>query len=133
MAEIKIGGKRARVVPYEQRKPLYAAYEAARQECERLGETCSDDRIILAAIKAYERERRNQPPLVLRQLTSLRRRCDISQAEIAGELGTTQSAISEMESGLVSPTLATLSKYAALFGMEIILAAAESDKAGPND
>jgi 3-oxoacyl-(acyl-carrier-protein) synthase len=54
MTEIKISSKRASVVPYEQRKPLYAAYRAAHEEAERIGETCSDDRIILAATKAYE-------------------------------------------------------------------------------
>jgi len=60
-------------------------------------------------------------PRLIRQLISLRRRAGLSQATLAKRLGTTQSAVSEFETGESSPTLATLSRYAAEFGMEIVV------------
>lgn len=63
----------------------------------------------------------DRTPLVIRQLVALRKRAGLSQAELARVLGTQQSAISEIESQLVSPTLATLAKYAGQFGMEITI------------
>jgi DNA-binding XRE family transcriptional regulator len=64
-------------------------------------------------------------PRVLRQLVLLRRNADITQHALAAAIGTTQSAISEMETGVVSPTLTTLSKYAEHFDMEVVLAVKE--------
>lgn len=60
-------------------------------------------------------------PRVLQQLVVLRNQQGRSQRGIAVDLGTQQSAISEMERNEVSPTLALLSRYAALFGMEVAL------------
>jgi transcriptional regulator with XRE-family HTH domain len=66
----------------------------------------------------------NSVPKVMRQLISLRRKAGITQRVLAAEIGTTQSAISEMETGVVPPTLPTLAKYAEHFGMEIVLTVA---------
>ncbi len=65
----------------------------------------------------------DQPPVprVIRQLVSLRRRAGLSQATLAKRLGTAQSSISELETGEVPPTLPTLARYAAEFGMEIVV------------
>lgn len=60
-------------------------------------------------------------PRVLRQLTTLRRKAGLSQAKLAEQLGTTQSAISEMEGGRVSPTLALMDRYASYFGMQLVV------------
>jgi transcriptional regulator with XRE-family HTH domain len=64
-------------------------------------------------------------PQVIRQLSALRRKAGLTQAELAERVGTVQSAISEMEAGLVSPNLATLTKCAEVFGMEIVLTVSE--------
>ncbi|WP_431895821.1 hypothetical protein [Micromonospora haikouensis] len=42
-----------RIVPYAERAPLYAAYQAARDWAEQNGESYTDDGIIQAAVKAY--------------------------------------------------------------------------------
>lgn len=60
-------------------------------------------------------------PAVLRQLVMLRRRAQLSQRALARRMGTAQSAISEMETGVNSPTLATLERYAEIVGMEVVL------------
>jgi transcriptional regulator with XRE-family HTH domain len=63
--------------------------------------------------------------LAIHQLVALRRAAGLSKAEVAAQLGTSQSAISELEAGRVSPTLATLERYAALFGMRAALTVAD--------
>lgn len=60
-------------------------------------------------------------PIVLRQLVALRREARMSQLELAGETGTGQSAISELETGTVLPNLATLLRLADYFGMTVVL------------
>ncbi|GHJ11194.1 hypothetical protein TPA0907_55610 [Micromonospora humidisoli] len=42
-----------RIVPYAERAPLYAAYQAAREWADQHGESYTDDGIIQAAVKAY--------------------------------------------------------------------------------
>jgi transcriptional regulator with XRE-family HTH domain len=60
-------------------------------------------------------------PRVLEQLVALRHEAKLSQRAVADSIGTQQSAISEMERGIASPTLGTLTRYARRFGMEITL------------
>lgn len=60
-------------------------------------------------------------PAVLRQLVTLRRRAGLSQTTLAERLGTTQSAISELETNTVPPTLGLLNRYAAYFGMQVVV------------
>ena len=56
---------------------------------------------------------------VLEALVQARAEAGLTQAELAMRLGTTQSAIARLESGGTSPTLATLSKYAAATGRKL--------------
>jgi transcriptional regulator with XRE-family HTH domain len=60
-------------------------------------------------------------PRVIQQLVTLRRAAGISQRQMAQEIGTKQSAISDIETGLHLPNLDTLSRYAERFGMEVVL------------
>ncbi|WP_371409756.1 DUF550 domain-containing protein [Micromonospora zamorensis] len=54
-----------RLVPAEQRAPLYAAYKAAREWAEKNGESYTDDGIIQAAVRAFDAERRAQGQAVI--------------------------------------------------------------------
>lgn len=47
-----------------------------------------------------------------RRLASTRRRRGLSQAEVARRMGTTQSAVSDLEGGAHDPYLSTLQRYA---------------------
>lgn len=60
-------------------------------------------------------------PRVIRQLITLRRKAGLSQRALAERMGTGQSAISELETGEVLPNLTTLARYAAEFGMEVVV------------
>ena len=53
---------------------------------------------------------------VIEALIAARTRARLSQAELARRLGTTQSAIARLEAGAVSPTVATLRRYAEATG-----------------
>lgn len=70
-------------------------------------------------------------PRVVRQLIALRKRASLSQAGLAELIGTAQSAISQIETGATSPTLATLSRYAHEVGMEVALTPADADCGAP--
>lgn len=52
-------------------------------------------------------------------LVSARRAAKLTQAEIALRLGTTQSAIARLEGGRVSPSFATLRRYADATGTRL--------------
>ena len=60
-------------------------------------------------------------PLIVRQLAQLRVAAGMSQGEMARRTGTRQSAVSELESGAVSPMLSTLARFASLFGATPVL------------
>src|SRR4051794_40122957 len=47
---------------------------------------------------------------LLRQLASARKRVGLRQSDVATHMGTTQSAISELEGGLVDPRLSSLQR-----------------------
>lgn len=67
----------------------------------------------------------NQSPSQL--LRAARRRHGVSQAQLATRAGTTQSAISRIESGRVSPSINTLSSLLHLLGEDLVLDAAPRD------
>lgn len=56
---------------------------------------------------------------LIEALVSARTRANLSQAEVARRVGTTQSAIARLEGGGVSPSIATLRRYAAATGAKL--------------
>jgi predicted transcriptional regulator len=56
---------------------------------------------------------------VIESLVRARAAANLSQAELARRIGTTQSAIARLEGGGVSPSLATLRKYAEATGTKL--------------
>ncbi|MCP4966025.1 MAG: helix-turn-helix transcriptional regulator [bacterium] len=55
----------------------------------------------------------------------LRTEAGLTQAELAGWLGTTQSAIARMEGGGTRPTLETFEKLAGAVGQELVVGVGE--------
>lgn len=49
-------------------------------------------------------------------LITARTEANLTQADVAKRIGTTQSAIARLESGSISPSLSTLTKYAEATG-----------------
>jgi transcriptional regulator with XRE-family HTH domain len=66
----------------------------------------------------------NDPGQLLREA---RRRHGVSQQRLAIRASTTQSAISRIESGRVSPTVATLRELLHLLGEDLVLAGEQAD------
>ncbi len=64
------------------------------------------------------------PALLLREA---RKRHGVSQKDLARRAGTTQSAISRIERGGVSPTVETLSELLYLLGEDLVLGAEPTD------
>jgi len=58
---------------------------------------------------------------VARQLVAARNRAGLTQAQVAGRMGTTQSTIARLESGKRLPTLSSLERYAQAVGCKIQL------------
>ncbi len=56
----------------------------------------------------------------------LRTEAGLTQAELAGRMGTTQSAIARMEGGGARPTLETLERLAAAVGAELVVGVGEN-------
>jgi DNA-binding XRE family transcriptional regulator len=56
---------------------------------------------------------------VLEALVRARTKANLTQAELARRIGTTQSAIARLEGGRVSPSLATLRRYADATGAKL--------------
>ena len=76
-----------------------------------------------AAQRAYEDEARISE---FRELVyRLRTEAGLTQAELAGRMGTTQSAIARMEGGGTRPTLETLEKLARAIGQELVVGVGE--------
>jgi ribosome-binding protein aMBF1 (putative translation factor) len=67
-----------------------------------------------AAYEALEEEF-----MLIRALMKARARSRLSQAEIASRMGTTESAVSRLESGRVKPSTRTLEKYARATGHKL--------------
>ena len=76
-----------------------------------------------AAQRAYEDEARISEFRAL--VHRLRTEAGLTQAELAGRMGTTQSAIARMEGGGARPTLETLEKLAAAVGQELVVGVGE--------
>jgi DNA-binding transcriptional regulator YiaG len=53
---------------------------------------------------------------LIKAMMKARKRSRLSQAEIASRMGTTESAVSRLESGRVKPSTRTLERYAAATG-----------------
>lgn len=56
---------------------------------------------------------------LIEALVSARTAAKLTQAELARRLGTTQSAVARLEGGRVSPSLATLRRYAEATGTRL--------------
>jgi ribosome-binding protein aMBF1 (putative translation factor) len=56
---------------------------------------------------------------VLRELMEARRKAGLTQTEVARRMNVPQSAVVRLESGAHSPTLSTLSRYAAAIGVTL--------------
>ena len=56
----------------------------------------------------------------------LRTEAGLTQAELAGRMGTTQSAIARMEGGGARPTLETLERLAGAVGAELVVGVGEN-------
>ncbi|WP_439623963.1 helix-turn-helix domain-containing protein [Shinella sp.] len=56
---------------------------------------------------------------LIEALITARTRANLSQAEVARRAGTTQSAIARLEGGGISPSIATLRRYAAATGAKL--------------
>lgn len=52
-------------------------------------------------------------------LVELRRASGLSQTEVAARMGTSQSAVARLESGVADVRLSTLDRYAAALGQEL--------------
>ena len=51
---------------------------------------------------------------MLTKITEMRKRLNLSQGDLANQIGVTQGAVSQWESGFTNPTLETLVKIAAV-------------------
>ncbi|MCR4283690.1 MAG: helix-turn-helix domain-containing protein, partial [Bauldia sp.] len=63
-----------------------------------------------------EYEKADEEFAVIEALIRARTKAQLSQAELARRIGTTQSAIARLEGGGVSPSLSTLRRYAKATG-----------------
>lgn len=68
-----------------------------------------------------EYEKADAEYAIIETLIRARNEAHLSQAELAGKIGTTQSAIARLESGSISPSLSTLRRYAAATGTRLHL------------
>ena len=77
------------------------------------------DRLVQDAESAREYAKAVAEDKVIEALVQARLSAKLSQAELARKTGTTQSAIARLESGSISPTLATLRRYAEATGAKL--------------
>jgi transcriptional regulator with XRE-family HTH domain len=73
---------------------------------------------------AYEDEARGSAYRAM--VYQLRMEAGLTQAELAGRMGTTQSAVARMEGGGVRPTLETLEKLASAVGGDLVVGVGEN-------
>lgn len=66
-----------------------------------------------------EYEKADEEFAVIEALIRARTKAQLSQAELARRIGTTQSAIARLEGGGVSPSLSTLRRYAKATGTRL--------------
>ena len=63
-------------------------------------------------------------------LVRARTAANLTQAELARQIGTTQSAVARLEGGRVSPSFATLRRYAEATGTRLTIALVPADGSG---
>ena len=68
-----------------------------------------------------EYARAEEEHALIEQLVRARTAAKLTQAEVARRLGTTQSAVARLEGGKVSPSIATLRRYAQATGTRLIV------------
>lgn len=66
-----------------------------------------------------EYEKADSEFTLIESLIRARTHANLSQAELARRIGTTQSAVARLEGGNVSPTLSTLKRYAEATGARL--------------
>ncbi|MXW37965.1 MAG: helix-turn-helix domain-containing protein [Acidobacteria bacterium] len=64
---------------------------------------------------------------LIEALVRARTAASLTQSELARRLGTTQSAIARLEGGRVSPSFATLRRYAEATGTRLVVGLASAD------
>ena len=64
---------------------------------------------------------------LIEALVRARTAAKLTQAEVALRLGTTQSAVARLESGRVSPSFATLRRYAEATGTRLTVGLVQAD------
>lgn len=67
---------------------------------------------------------------LIEALVRARAAARLTQAQLARRLGTTQSAVARLEGGRVSPSFATLRRYAEATGTRLIVSLAPTDSRG---
>ena len=70
-------------------------------------------------VDALEKAAESLAMSVLRELVEARRKANLNQTEVARRMNVPQSAVVRLESGTHSPTLSTLSRYAAAIGVKL--------------
>ncbi len=75
-----------------------------------------------AAAERFARyERARSAIMVGSVVRAARRRAGLSQAELAGRIGTSQPSVARLERGQVSPTVAVLDRIARALGAELVV------------
>ena len=74
-----------------------------------------------------EYARVDEEDALVEALVRARAAANLTQAEVARRLGTTQSAIARLESGRVSPSFATLRRYAEATGARLTVGLVRAD------
>lgn len=64
---------------------------------------------------------------LIEALINARTAANLTQTELAERLGTTQSAVARMEGGRVSPSIATIQRYAEATGTRLIVGLVPAD------
>lgn len=64
---------------------------------------------------------------LIEALINARTTANLTQKELAERLGTTQSAVARMEGGRVSPSIATIQRYAEATGTRLIVGLVPAD------
>src|SRR5690242_19926731 len=77
------------------------------------------------AFRASFEDARARSSLV-RSLAGLRTSAELTQTDIAARMGTSQSAVSELEGGATDPRLSTLQRYARAVGVHLALSISPS-------
>ena len=75
-----------------------------------------------------EYARADEEYALVEALVRARAAANLTQAELARRIGTTQSAIARLEGGKVSPSFATLRRYARATGTRLTVGLVQADR-----